>query len=94
MKILSAVLLASFALSGCGAISGKPMGAGSIYSNVKFNEQISDNTLGTKAGEACASSILIGASRAHYDGVARALRVRRGRQLGGGRGASPARAGR
>jgi hypothetical protein len=59
MKILSAVLLASFALTGCGgAISGKSMGAGSIYSNVKFNEQISDNTVGSKAGEACASSIL------------------------------------
>lgn len=58
MKILSAVLLASIAMTGCGPIFGKSTGTGSIYSNVKFNEQISDNTVGSKAGEACASSIL------------------------------------
>lgn len=59
MKVLVSAVVVAASLVGCGgAISGKSMGAGSIYSNVKFNEQATDNTVGSKAGESCASNIL------------------------------------
>ncbi len=44
----------------CGAtpIKGKPMGAGSVYSEVQFNERTGDNAVGAKTGEGCATNIL------------------------------------
>jgi hypothetical protein len=60
--ILAVVVLgfgASLGACGGGApIKGKNAGAGSIYSDVQFNERTGDNALGGKRGEGCASNIL------------------------------------
>jgi hypothetical protein len=45
-------------LGACLPIFGKNSGAGMIYSDVGFNEKATDNALGGKRGESCASSIL------------------------------------
>lgn len=59
-KTLFAFLVAGLGLAGCGTmpIKGKPAGAGSIYSEVQFNEMVTQETVGTKRGEACATNIL------------------------------------
>ena len=58
-KVIASVILGYFAsLCACTPIIGKPMGAGSIYADVQFNEQATDNPLGGKRGEGCAMSIL------------------------------------
>jgi hypothetical protein len=54
------VIAAGLLAVGCGAtpIKGKPLGAGSIYSEVQFNEGANEAGIGTKRGEACATNIL------------------------------------
>jgi hypothetical protein len=56
--VLLAVAVAS--LSGCAgfAFSGRGTTLGIIYDDTKANEKVTENVLGTKQGEACASSIL------------------------------------
>ena len=56
-----AVLGFGVSLNGCLAanvVKGKHQGGGSIYSDVQFNERATDNALGGKRGEGCASNIL------------------------------------
>ena len=56
-----AVLGFGASLSGCIAgqvIKGKHQGGGFVYSDVQFNERTTDNALGGKRGEGCASNIL------------------------------------
>ncbi|HEV8547816.1 MAG TPA: TRL domain-containing protein [Polyangiaceae bacterium] len=56
-----AVLGFGIGLNACAAgqvIKGKNQGGGSIYSDVQFNERTTDNALGGKRGESCASNIL------------------------------------
>ena len=57
---LVSVILASAGLFACGAtpIKGKPFGGGSLYSDVQFNTWATDNPVGAKQGEACATGIL------------------------------------
>ena len=61
--IIMAVAVLGFGvvLGGCAAgqvIKGKNQGGGFIYSDVQFNERTTDNALGGKRGEGCASNIL------------------------------------
>jgi hypothetical protein len=48
------------AMCACGGapIKGKFSGGGSVYSSVNFNERTTDNVVGAKRGEGCASNIL------------------------------------
>jgi hypothetical protein len=57
----SLIFAAPLLLSGCAAgfafsAHGTPLGA--LYAEAASNEQVSDNAIGTKTGEACAKSIL------------------------------------
>ncbi len=58
--IIAAAVLGGLAtsLGACSPINGKNSGLGGIYSDVQFNERTTDNALGGKRGEACASNIL------------------------------------
>lgn len=60
MKKLFILLAVAGLGSGCGAvIHGKPMGAGSLYSDVQFNESANGMAAaGSKQGEGCSTSIL------------------------------------
>jgi hypothetical protein len=46
--------------SGCAgfAFSSHRVNMASVYASTKANERVTDNTLGTKTGEACSTSIL------------------------------------
>ncbi len=60
-KSMLAVLSAIAGLSAACAstpVKGKPMGGGSIYSEVQFNETITQEAIGSKRGESCATAIL------------------------------------
>ena len=59
-SVVALLSVASLGFAGCGAvIQGKPMGAGSIYSDVQFNEAVvAQASAGAKQGESCATSIL------------------------------------
>jgi len=52
--------VAGLGFAGCGAVvQGKPVGAGSLYSEVQFNEGVvAQASAGVKQGESCATSIL------------------------------------
>lgn len=54
----AAALGLAIGLGACSPINGKPSGLGGIYSDVQFNERTTDNALGAKRGESCASNIL------------------------------------
>jgi hypothetical protein len=58
--VLVTLALAGLALAGCAStpIKGKNTGGGSLYSDVQFNERASDNMVGGKRGESCASNVL------------------------------------
>lgn len=60
MMKLALVLVSSLALSGCAglAFAGRANGSFGIYSETKANDQITDETLTAKRGEACSTSIL------------------------------------
>ncbi len=60
MKKIALALVAVLALSGCAglAFSGRANGSFGIYSETKANDQITDETLTAKTGEACSTSIL------------------------------------
>lgn len=58
MKLGLGLMLALLGISaGCTPIMGKPHGL-AIYSNLQFNEHSTDNVVGSKHGEACASNVL------------------------------------
>ena len=56
--MLAGLLGLATSLGACFPIAGKNYGMGFIYSDVAFNERATDNALGAKRGEACASNIL------------------------------------
>ena len=59
--ITASVVLGYLCLLGaCGGspVKGKHAGGGSLYSDVQFNEETNDNTVGGKRGEGCTSNIL------------------------------------
>lgn len=60
MKKLMLLAVAVSSLSGCAWYSfmGRGTTMGAIYNDTKANEKVTENVLGTKQGEACASSIL------------------------------------
>ncbi len=60
MKKLVLLLAVAGLGSGCGAVvMGKPTGAGSLYSDVHFNENANGQAaVGMKQGEGCSTSIL------------------------------------
>jgi hypothetical protein len=58
---LVSMFVVGAAMAGCGGITpimGKPAGGGSLYSDVQFNDRVTDNPVGAKQGQACASNIL------------------------------------
>jgi hypothetical protein len=58
-KVIASVILGFLAsLCACSPILGKSAGVGIIYTDVQFNEEITDNPLGSKRGEGCAMGIL------------------------------------
>ena len=61
LGFVSMITVAAATLFACGGvtpIAGKPSGAGSLYSDVQFNDRVTDNPVGAKQGTACASNIL------------------------------------
>ena len=58
LNMLAGLLGLATSLFACSPISGKSNGMGGIYSDVAFHERATDNALGGKRGEACASNIL------------------------------------
>lgn len=59
--IMAAIVLGfGVSLGACASspIKGKNAGGASVYSDVQFNERATDNALGGKRGESCASDIL------------------------------------
>lgn len=58
--MLVAVLAAASMLSGCAsfAFSGRGTAMGGLYTEASANEQVTENALGAKRGESCASSVL------------------------------------
>jgi hypothetical protein len=60
-KTLFALIAVALGAAACGStpIKGKPMGGAAIYSEVQFNELVTqEGAVGTKRGEACATNIL------------------------------------
>ena len=60
MKRIAMVVVAGAVLSGCAglAFAGRANGPVGIYSETKANDQVTDETLTAKTGEACSTSIL------------------------------------
>jgi hypothetical protein len=60
MKKLVLLAVAMVSFSGCAgfAFSSRGTTMAAIYNDTKANEKVTENVLGTKQGEACASSIL------------------------------------
>lgn len=58
--LLVAVLAAASMMSGCAAFafSGRGVPMGALYAEAMANEQVTQNPIASKRGEACASSIL------------------------------------
>jgi hypothetical protein len=57
-KTLALTLLCLGSMTACSPILGKPSGAGALYSDVRFNEESNEATVGAKQGESCATGIL------------------------------------
>jgi hypothetical protein len=58
--VLVAALAAASLVSGCAgfAFSGRGVPMGTLYADASSNEQVTENGLASKRGEACATSIL------------------------------------
>lgn len=58
--LLVAALAAASMLSGCAsfAFSSRGVAMGGIYTEASANEKVTENALGAKRGESCASSVL------------------------------------
>ena len=57
MKKFILIAVASMSISGCALPTRQPI-TGIFYSDVKANENVTDNPASSKMGEACAQSIL------------------------------------